>query len=283
MSFRSQAPDISRFTFGTGKVDDKSNTEHIAVTRAAMEAGVWFHTAAEYGGGRVFETLRAAFAQAPAQIPPCIFKVDGKSPDLLRATVEASLRGTGVERLAVAQVCGNPNVESLQPGGALHETMCELRDKGMVESYSLEIFWPFSANLLRAVAEELFDSVIFYLNVVEREVSNALYERLEAKQTPILALRTLGGGLSNGGRLDESARAALNEIYGRSGCADMLEFRVRFALSVPNVRTTIGATSRVEHLNALLAATRAFRPLDAGIVAQIQTLHRAWFADKGIS
>ena len=280
MSYSSLPPALTRLTFGTGKVGSPTDPEHLRVTRAAMEAGLWFHTAHEYGGGSVFETLRTAFRAAPAEVPPCIFKVDGNSPELLRQTVETALRETGVARVEIAQICGNPDVSTLAPDGALAQEMERLRAAGHVGHYSLEIFADFSDNLQRAVQDELFGSVIFYYNTIERQVSNALFETLQDRQTPILALRTLGGHPDNYGDLDEAARAQLAAVFERSGCASRFDFRVRFALSAPQVVTTIAATSRVAHLEDLLRATREFEPLEAEIVAEIIALQSQWFAHQ---
>ena len=280
MSYFSSPPALTRLTFGTGKVGSPADSEHLRVTRAAMEAGLWFHTAREYGGGSVFETLRTAFREAPSQVPPCIFKVDGNSAQLLRQTVETSLRETGVSRVEVAQVCGNPDVSALYPDGDLAREMERLQAAGHVGHFSLEIFADFSANLQRAAQDQLFGSVIFYYNTVERQVSNALFETLQSRQTPILALRTLGGNPDSFGDLNEAARAQLEAVYERSGCANRFDFRVRFALSAPQVVTTIAATSRVAHLEELLRATREFEPLAPEIIAEIVALQNQWFAHQ---
>jgi len=284
MSFRNGLPQISRYTFGTGNVNDKSNTEHMRVTRAAMEAGVWFHSSDAYGGGGTFEVLKAAFKEAPSQRPFCIFKVDGQGPDKLRAIVEKSIDGTGVERADVAQVCGNPSPETLLPGSPLHATMVELQEKGLVGSYVLENFYGFSPNTIKALDRDLFDGYIYYYNVINREVSNELFDKLQEKNAPQLALRSIGGKLDSFGWTDdrEEMERELEAIYADSGAPSRLDFRYRFPLSNPNVRTSIGATTKLDHLKELLEADRNFAPLPAEIVARIEALQRKWFAVKGL-
>ncbi len=284
MRFGYDLPELTRFTFGTGKVSDRTNPTHQRVVREAMEAGVWFHTSAEYDKGGVFQTLKQAFDEAPSQRPPCIFKVDGKGADLLRQTVENSLRGTGVERVDIAQVCGGLTADDLQPGAALHDAMVDLRDKGLVGSYVLEIFWSRSPSALPIVEQELFGAYIYYLNVVNREIDNAVHDAIHAKAMDVLALRTVGGGVENYQAPPDSdaARAALEKLYQRSGCDSRFEFRMRYVLSRPNVKTTIGATANPEHLRTLIEGGRNFQPLDPAIVAQIDKLHREWFADRGL-
>jgi aryl-alcohol dehydrogenase-like predicted oxidoreductase len=284
MSFRGALPTISRYTFGTGNVNDPANAEHIKVARAAMEAGVWFHTSDAYGNGGTFEVLKAAFNEAPSQRPKCIFKVDGQGADKLRAVVEKSVTETGVDRVDIAQVCGNPAPETLVPGAPLYETMVELKQKGMVGSYVLENFYGFSPNTLQSVSNDRFDGYIYYYNVINREVSSELFDALQAAHAPQLALRSIGGALATFGWSDdkEEMERELEAIYEKSGAPSRLDFRYRFPLSNPNVRTTIGATSKVAHLHELLEADRNFRPLPAETVAAIESLHRKWFALKGI-
>jgi len=284
MSFRSQLPDLTRFTFGTGKVDQPDDSQHMRVTRMAMDAGVWFHSSHVYGDGRVFQTLKKVFKEDPGHIPKCIFKVDGMGADLLRDTVQASIEGTGVERVDIAQVCGNPDPSTLIPGAALHDTMMDLKQKGLVASYVLEIFWRGSTNAMQALKGDLFDGYIFYYNVVNREVNNELFDLLHQKQANILSLRTVGGGVENFNDPGDpvAVRKALDDIYQRSGCTSPLEFRTRFVLSDPLVRTTIGATSKPDHLTALMHAVRDAKPLPRAIVDEISALHRTWFSSKGI-
>lgn len=284
MSFGNDLPSISRFTFGTGKVSDRTNSTHRRVVRKAMEAGVWFHTSAEYGKGGVFQTLKKAFDEVPSQRPPCIFKVDGKGADLLRQTVEDSLRGTGVERIDIAQVCGGPTADDLQPGAALHDAMVELKDKGLVGSYVLEIFWSRSPSVLPIVEQDLFRSYIYYLNVVNREIENALHDAIRDKQANVLALRTVGGGVNcfHGSPDPGAARDALDELYKKSDCSSRFEFRMRYVFGQPNVKTTIGATANPEHLQALIEGGRHYNGLDPEIVEAIDNLHRQWFAKRGL-
>lgn len=286
MSFRRTLPELTNFTLGTAGLSDKTDPEHMRVARQAMEAGVWFHSSAEYGKGSVFETLRAAFREDPKHIPRCIFKVHGEDPVKLRRSVEGAIRDTGVGRVDIAQICGRPSVgEDLQPGGGMHDAMCELLEEGLVGSYVIEFFRPTCDDFLRAVADDLFDGYTFYYGVVDREVSNPLFDLIQEKGVDVLALRTVGGGPGAPGYAGDRA-AILGEIqqevaalYERSGCASEVEFRMRFPLSVGNVRTTIGGTNDPRHLKLFLDTLAAPEPLPAEIVAAVQALHRRWFAE----
>ncbi|HEY8667260.1 MAG TPA: hypothetical protein VIL86_11375, partial [Tepidisphaeraceae bacterium] len=243
----------------------------------------WFHSSHAYGNGKVIETLKKAFAESPRQRPKMIFKIDGLDVKGLQESVEGAL-STGVDRIDIGQVCGNPPIEELQPGRPMHDALARLLEQGKVGHLCMEIFWQFSPNALRCLQANIFNSYTYYFNAVNREVSNELYDELQRRQTPILALRTLGGGPeSYWGTPDAAAaKTALDAIYAESGCATKLEFRCRFILSFPNTRTTIGASSKPDHLQALLGACAGAKPLAAGIISRIEALHREWFATAGL-
>ncbi|MDK3157216.1 aldo/keto reductase [Kamptonema cortianum] len=278
------SPFLSRFTFGTANCNDPDNPQHIGVIRQAMEAGVWFHTARMYG--RTFEALRKAFDESPAQKPPLIVKVHGEDANQLRGWTEEALAALGVDQIAIAQICGRPRFDDdLQPGCALHEMMCLLKEEGKVGSYILECFRPSSADQIRIVGSSLFAGYIFYYNVVDREVSNLLWDKLLEKKAKIFALRTLGGGPDAMGYAGERSeefqnrmRMRVEEIFSESGCADKQDFRLRFAISHSHVVTSIGGTSNPEHLERLLMLDSSeIKSLPDHTLMQIAQMHRDFF------
>ena len=62
----------------------------------------------------------------------------------------------------------------------------------------------------------------------------------------------------------------------RSGIKSWTEFCVRFAHSFPQVRATVGATSRMENLQEFLGAAQNIQPLTADIVDEITQLYYRW-------
>jgi len=285
MTYRNRLPQLSTFTFGTAEIRDPANPEHLKVARAAMDAGVWFHSAREYGN--VYEVLKIAFKEDPKHVPPCIIKIHGGDAEKMRDAVETTLRDTRLPCIAVGQVCGQPDpVKDLRPGCRLYDTMGALQEEGKVGAYVLELWRPETPTRMELVKQDLFDAYIFYYNVVDREVPNALFDLLEGRRSKILSLRTLGGGDAKYGytgvrdeKLVAAMRTALEDLYQRSGCSSRIEFRMRFPMSVPNVITTIGATAKMNHLKAFLECHRNFRPLAPEIVAEVRRLHRIWFAE----
>ena len=102
---------------------------------------------------------------------------------------------------------------------------------------------------------------------------------------PIIALRTVAGGTVH--RLRDVPGAAWKEylqkravevapIFERSGIKSWVEFCVRFAFSFPQVRSTIGSTSRVENLQDFLSLSKNIKPLPLDIRDEIVRLQYHW-------
>jgi hypothetical protein len=71
-------------------------------------------------------------------------------------------------------------------------------------------------------------------------------------------------------------------IFERSGIKSWTEFCVRFAHSFPQVRATVGATSRPQNFKEFLAAKDNLKPLPEDIVNEIMKLHRRWCDETDI-
>jgi len=295
MQLRSPLPLIQRYTFGTGRISATADTfaEDVKLVRGVMETGVAVHTSSDYGhgghdvkpfgGGRVLKVLKAAFAEAPGQIPTIIVKLYCSTVESARGHLEMILSGLGVERIDVAQLCTWADfAEDFGQQGPRWQMFKEFKEKGMIGNYAAEIFSPWSQNAIPVIQEELVDAAIFYYSPIDRQVNNEVWDLIEAKKTPVLALRTLGGMYPN---MDEEIKdiadpaaarlAALKPLYNRSGCKSWVEFCMRFAQSIPNVVTTIGATNKLEHVHAFLATEN--KPLPEDVVREIKALHREWF------
>jgi predicted aldo/keto reductase-like oxidoreductase len=65
-------------------------------------------------------------------------------------------------------------------------------------------------------------------------------------------------------------------IFERSGIKSWTEFCLRFAHSFPEVRATVGATSRPENFREFLSAKDNLQPLPADIVNEIVKLQYRW-------
>ncbi|NQU40033.1 MAG: hypothetical protein HQ523_08785 [Lentisphaerae bacterium] len=271
--FRDTLPPLTPITMGTGGATDPANPDQHTVVRRAMESGIGFHVA-DYGGG-VYTVLERAFKEAPSQVPHCIFKLDGLGPDLFRASVEDALKRTGVKRIDIGQICGNPVGVEMEP---LAEAMVAAKDEGLVGNYIMDVVWTYSPKVIAALQDDLFDGYIFYYSPTERQVSEEANDLMITRHANALAMRTFGGrdGANYMTAADGSPiRAKLEAAYEASGCLSRVEFCVRFPLSLPHVRTTIGSTGNLGHLEAFLEAGRDAKPLPQPIIDQILALHRA--------
>jgi predicted aldo/keto reductase-like oxidoreductase len=101
----------------------------------------------------------------------------------------------------------------------------------------------------------------------------------------MIAMRTVAGG--NIHKLRDVPGYAWKEylqkravevarIFERSGIQSWTEFCVRFAHSFPQVRATVGATSRIENLNEFLTAAQHIEPLPKKIRDEITQLQYRW-------
>ncbi len=282
--------DLSPYIYGTTRLgDDKIPfEERVRVARAAMQGTDWFHTSHHYGNA--LEVLRAAFDQDRTQEPKLIVKLGWNSMDEIRQVVHQHLDTLQVKALELGQLClSGPLADEYASGGKCYKEFEHLKGEGLVRRFVLEVF-PWTSDVaLKGMRggypEGIVDGYILYLNPLQRFASNELWDVLVERQEPLVAMRSVGGG--NIHRLRDVAgyawkpylqeRAAeVTPIFERSGIENWTEFCVRFAHSFPQVRATVGATSRLENLQEFLSAAQNIEPLPAEIVDEIVQLHYRW-------
>ncbi|HEX8344349.1 MAG TPA: aldo/keto reductase [Actinoplanes sp.] len=288
--------DLPRFIYGTTRLGhhDVPRDRQLAMAHAALDAGLWMHTSRQYD--HALEVLGAAFAERPDDVPPLIVKLGGGTADDVRATVMENVGPLGIDHIAIGQLTpAGALADDMVAGGPVLADLRRLRDEGLVGRYVMEIFpWTSAAPLeaLRAGhLDGLVDGVIMYLNPLQRFASNPLWDEIMEREISIVSMRTVSGGSVYALRDVPGAawRPYLQQravevapIFERSGVTDWTEFCVRFAHSVPHVVSTVGSTSRPDHLQALLAASAAPRPLPRDIVDEVLALHRRWSAEVDV-
>jgi aryl-alcohol dehydrogenase-like predicted oxidoreductase len=280
---------FSRYIFGTTRLGHSDVPDERAreVARAAVAAGVWFHTSRQYDDA--LEILGQVYEEDRSRLPPTIYKIGGKDLADVRNVIQQNLAPLKREFMDVGQI---------SPGGAIGQGLADgsviagfeqIRAEGLVRRFVLEVFPWTSPTVLTALRnghlDGLVDAYIFYLNPLQRFASNALWDELVARRLPILAMRTVAGG--NVFRLRDVPGAAwrpylverarqVAPIFERSGIADWSEFCVRFAHSIPGVLATVGATSRLDGLAELLRHAREPAPLPKDTIEQLFALQRSW-------
>jgi predicted aldo/keto reductase-like oxidoreductase len=282
--------DISPYVYGTTRLgDDRIEfADRVTLARAAMDAGVWLHTSHAYGNA--LQVLRAAFDQDRGRIPKLIVKLGWNSMEELRAIVQKHLDVLGVESLELGQLCLSGTLaEQYASGGKCYEEFARLREEGAVRRFVLEVFPWTSDGALRGLRggypEGIVDGYILYLNPLQRFASNELWEVLAERQEPLIAMRTVAGGNIHRLRdvpgyawkpyLQERA-AEVAPIFERSNVPGWTEFCVRFAHGFPQVRATVGATSKLENLREFLQAAETLEPLPNDIYEEIGKLQARW-------
>ena len=280
--------DLSRYVYGTTRLGDESIAfaDRVTIARESAQAGLWFHTSHQYGDA--LRVLKALFEEDQSKIPPTIFKLGYSSPDEVRAQVNLQLEAVGTSSMAIGQIF---------PSGQLAEDLCEggegisglekLKTEGLVGRFEMEV-WPWSSDVaLRCIrnghADHLIEAYTFYLNPLQRFVTNEVWDLLLERNVSIVAMRSVGGGDVRQTLLKPDApeylrkRAAeIAPIFEASAIESWTEFAVRFALGFSQVRATVGSTARSGNLAEFVNAAAAAQPLDAAIIEEILTLQRRW-------
>ena len=288
--------DLPPYIYGTTRLGDSQIPfdDRVRMARVAMDAGIWFHTSHTYGNA--LEVLRAAFDQARAKVPKLIVKIIGNTVDELRTVIRQNIEPLGVDNIELGQLClGGELANDFARGGDCYQAFSRLRQEGLVRRFVLEVF-PWTSDVaLKALRggypEGIVDGCIFYLNPLQRFASNELWDLIRKRNEPVIALRTVSGG--NVHRLRDVPGAAWKEylqqravevapIFERSGIKSWTEFCLRFAHSFPEVRATVGATSRTENFKEFLLAKENLQPLPADIMNEIVKLQYRWSDDTDI-
>jgi aryl-alcohol dehydrogenase-like predicted oxidoreductase len=291
---RTTLSDLSKFTYGTTGLgaEELPIEDRVKVTRAAMDAGVWFHTSDTYG--TAMSVLAKALDQDRARTPNLMIKIGlgANTLDDLGKTITSQMATLGIDRMQMGQLCiGGELADAVRNGGKGWDDLRALREKTKVDQFVLEAFpWtsdaPYDA-LRSGNAEGLIAGVIFYFNPLQRFVSNKLWELIQEKNFPILALRTVGGGdvLTLRDVPGAAWQPYLHDravevapLYEASDCKTWTEFCMRFVYGFPQVQTTIGSTTKLSHLNTYLdtVAVNDLKPLPTDIQSEIVKLQYRW-------
>ena len=282
--------DLAPYVYGTTRLgDDKIPfDERVSVARAAVEGVDWFHTSHTYGDA--LKVLRAAFDQDRTRVPKLIIKIGWNNVAELRDVIHQNINPLGLDGLELGQLCLSGSLaEEYATGGKCYETFSKLKQEGLVRRFVLEVF-PWTSDVaLKAMRggypEGIVDGYIFYLNPLQRFASNELWDLLVERDEPMIAMRTVSGG--NVHRLRDVPGAAWKEylqkravvvapIFERSGIESWTEFCIRFAHGFPQVRATVGATSKLENLKQFLNAAERIEPLPEDIQNEIVKLQYRW-------
>ncbi len=248
-------------------------TQDLVVARRAIESGVWFHSSPTYNNGFTYMVLRQVFDEDRSRVPRLVLKVRDATVQLMRFEVEDSCRRLGLDAIDVAQLVSmDPQpgnlVDQLHAGhGPLVEELASLRERGLIKQ-AVIFLTPQNSDAAVEAADKsnLIDGVILYWNACQRDCSATAWAALQQKQLPVLALRTLGGGPED--KRSRKKEHALSELIQQSACSGVTEFNIRLVASEPAIKTTIGGTASLEHLEDFLKAAREAAPLPPAVFEQ---------------
>jgi aryl-alcohol dehydrogenase-like predicted oxidoreductase len=284
------------FTFGSMSLgsDLAKIDEHIRIARTAMDAGVWFHASPTYNRGFTYMILRMAFDEARHLVPPMIIKIRCGWPKLLRFEVEDALRRMAIDRIDVAQLVftetggAGPFVHDFLTGGPIAQVYDDLRREGKVAQFCPQIDRESSPFFLPLAQRKAFDGYVLYLNPLERDVDDAMWAFLQKQGAPLWALRTVAGALGEPARLEQHriknpadpnllVAERVAAIAAKAGTRDWTEFCLRYAASVPGLKTTIGGTADLAHLKHFLSAASSAVALPDDVISEIDSARSGSF------
>ena len=286
--------DLSPYIYGTTRLGDDriSFSERVKMARLAMDAGVWFHASNQYNNA--LQVLRVAFDEDRTKVPKLIIKIGGDSIGELRNDIHKNLEPLGLENMEIGQLCLGTGAlaDDFAQGGECYQEFLRIKNEGLVNRFVLEVFPWTSGTAFQALQggypTGVVDGYIYYLNPLQRFVSNELWELLNERKEAQIALRTVGGGPVH--RLRDVPGAAWKEyiqrravevapVFERSGVGNWTDFCMRFAFSFDQIRATVGSTCSAENLSEFLSATKDIQPLPADILEEIIQLHYRWSAE----
>jgi aryl-alcohol dehydrogenase-like predicted oxidoreductase len=267
---------LTLYTFGTMSLgrNPADVTQDLAVARRAIEAGVSFHSSPTYNQGFTFMVLRLAFDEDRSRVPKMVIKVRDASVSLMRFEVEDTCRRLGLDTIDVAQLVsmdqkpGNLVDQLRGDGGPLVDELASLRERGLIRQAVLFLTPENSDAALEATKSALIEGVTLYWNAHQRDCSDAAWAAVREKKISTLALRTLGGGPCD--KISSAKAENLAELIKASGCRDATEFNLRLAASEPVIRTTIGGTASLAHLEDYLNGSANAAPLPAEILQRLE-------------
>jgi len=267
---------LTPYTFGSMSLGKNPTDikEDLIIARRAMEADVWFHSSPTYNQGFTYMVLRQAFDENRSRVPKMVLKVRDATVPLMRFEVEDSCRRLGLDTIDIAQLVsmdpspGNLVDQLRGNGGPLADELASLRSRGLIQQAVLFLTPQNSDAAVAALKSGLIEGVILYWNACQRDCSATAWAAIREKKIPTLALRTLGGGPAD---KNSSAKAdQLAALIKSSGSRNASEFNLRLAASEPVIRTTIGGTASLAHLEDFLKP--ATQPLSAEILQQVERL-----------
>lgn len=282
--------DLSDYIYGTTRLGEESIPleDRINIALEAMKTGVWFHASDQYGSA--LGVLAQALKRDPVNTPKMIFKIEAESIGEFRRVIKSNIEPLGVSYMDVGQLClRNRDASDFVEGSREFDEISQIKQEGLVKRYVMEVF-PWTSHialeaLKRGCTKDLIEGFIFYLNPLQRFALNELWDLIQEKNIPVIAMRTVCG--NNVLSLRDIPGAAWKDyiqqrateiapIFEQSGIQSWSEFCVRFAHSLPLVNATVGSTSKSKNLNEFLRVTENVQVLPTDIVDAITSLQRKW-------
>lgn len=295
--YSDQLNDVSNYIYGTTRLGEESipRAERIAIAKKAMDSCEWFHVSDQYG--TAIHVLADAFKEVPNIRPKMIFKIEAERMDQMREVIHNNIDPLGVGYMDIGQLClRDRTAADFCPGSTGYEEYSKIKSEGLVKRFVMEVF-PWTSDvaleaLKNGCTDDLIDGFIFYFNPLQRFATNELWDLIQEKGVPVIAMRTVCG--NNVVTLRDVPGAAWKEyiqqratevapLFEQSGINSWGEFCMRFAYSFPLVRATVGSTAREENLNEFLRVSELGEGFPENVKGEVLKLQQRWSdeLDKG--
>jgi len=271
------------FAYGIGKRELPSETEAIDFLKQAVNLGITFFDTANYYSlaeeriGKsgilkntkvVVETKCAQFLEKGEYLPR------SELTEKIYSQVEDSLTKLQVETLPIIMLHG-PSKEQIEKG-ELIEILEKLKQEGKIRLTGVSTRG--EEPPLTAIASGFFDVIQVAYSILDQRMATRVLPAAKKASMGIVnrsvllkgTLTPLRKDLPTGLELLKSQAEKVN-IIAKSIGIDLPTLAIRFAISNPNITTTLIGTNKIENLVQAIKAVRV-GPLPKEIITQLEKL-----------
>jgi hypothetical protein len=166
--------------------------------------GLYFHTSSDYPGYQTFYKT----ANSIKKKVNLLVKI--KSQDLISfkkqiKTYHKDFKNINKLSVQISRMCFP---QDKNQRAIYFNYLRKLKEKGIIHEIYLEIYWEYSSKIISLIKEIKFDGFCICYNIIEREVSNKLFNLLKKNNYKIISLRGLSGN-----NLGKDNKSFLNISY----------------------------------------------------------------------
>ena len=218
--------------------------------------GLYFHTSSDYPGYQTFYKT----ANSIKKKVNLLVKI--KSPDLISfkkqiKTYHKDFKNINKLSVQISRMCFP---QDKNQRAIYFNYLRKLKEKGIIHEIYFEIYWEYSSKVISLLKEIKFDGFCICYNIIEREVSNKLFNLLKKNNYKIISLRGLSG---NNFRKDNKSLLHISylkfilifffiSILEKIAKKNITKLSLEFLTLNKNIYKTVILTSKEDHFLDLL-------------------------------